>query len=194
VAVYFSITSLGGLVTRSVLRAEDLMATHSKQLNDYIHWHVEKGRKLRGPDLSRVEAKRTAPYQQLCNLKGEYEFFILPVNQVLPFDVNQHYPTEIPGMKMENYMEWMKSAYYISAAGNPAIAVPCGFSASGLPIGLQIVGTAPRRMGRFATRSRIRGCDEGGRAAAGGGMRARGNPSLAAMTRTERTGNRSCAE
>jgi amidase len=62
------------------------------------------------------------------------------VNQVLPFDVNTHYPTEIAGVKMENYLAWMKSAYYISAAGNPAISVPCAFSSSGLPIGIQIVG------------------------------------------------------
>jgi amidase len=41
---------------------------------------------------------------------------------------------------MENYIAWMKSAYYISTVGNPAISVPCAFSPSGLPIGLQIVG------------------------------------------------------
>ncbi len=118
----------------------DLLATHGDQLNEYIHWHVEEGRKLSGPYLSRVEAKRTALYQRLCGFKGEYDFFILPVNQVLPFDVDTHYPTEIAGVKMENYIAWMKSAYYISAAGNPAMSVPCGFSASGLPIGIQIVG------------------------------------------------------
>jgi amidase len=118
----------------------DLLAKHGDQLNQYIHWHVEEGRKLTGPYLSRIEAKRTALYQRLCRFKGEYEFFILPVNQVLPFDVNLHYPTEIAGVKMENYMAWMKSAYYVSAAGNPAMSVPCAFSASGLPIGIQIVG------------------------------------------------------
>jgi amidase len=118
----------------------DLLATHGDQLNQYIHWHVEEGRKLTGPYLSRIEARRTALYQRLCNFKGEYEFFILPVNQVLPFNVNTHYPTEIAGVKMENYLAWMKSAYYISAAGNPAISVPCAFSSSGLPIGIQIVG------------------------------------------------------
>jgi len=68
------------------------------------------------------------------------EFFVLPVNQVLPFDVNVHYPTEIAGVKMESYIAWMKSAYYISAMGNPAMSVPCAFSAGGLPIGIQIVG------------------------------------------------------
>jgi amidase len=54
--------------------------------------------------------------------------------------VNTHYPVEIAGVKMENYIAWMKSAYYISVTGNPAISVPCAFSASGLPIGIQIVG------------------------------------------------------
>jgi amidase len=118
----------------------DLPATQGAQLNDYIHWHVEEGRKLTGPYLSRIEAKRTALYQRLCGFKGEFDFFTLPVNQVLPFDVNVHFPTEIAGVKMENYLAWMKSAYYISATGNPAVAVPCAFSTGGLPIGLQIVG------------------------------------------------------
>jgi amidase len=118
----------------------DLLATKGDQLNEYIHWHVQEGRKLTGPYLSRIERKRSALYQRMCNFKGEYEFFILPVNQVLPFDVNTHYPTEIAGVKMENYLAWMKSAYWISAAGNPAMSVPCGFSSSGLPIGIQIVG------------------------------------------------------
>ncbi len=118
----------------------DSIAAHGDQLNEYIHWHVAEGRKLTGPYLSRVEAKRTALYERLCGFKGEYDFFILPVSQVLPFDVNTHYPTEIAGVKMENYLAWMKSAYYISAAGNPAMSVPCAFSASGLPIGIQIVG------------------------------------------------------
>src|SRR5712691_336012 len=97
----------------------DLLATHGDQLNEYIHWHVEEGRKLTGPYLSRIEAKRTALYQRMCGFKGEYDFFLLPVNQVLPFDVNRHYPTEIAGVKMENYIAWMRSACYSSAAGEP---------------------------------------------------------------------------
>jgi amidase len=118
----------------------DIIATKGDQLNEYIHWHVEEGRKLTGPYLARVEVKRTALYQRVREFMEKYEFFVLPVNQVLPFDVNVHYPTEIGGVKMENYIAWMKSAYYISAVGNPAISVPCAFSTEGLPIGMQIVG------------------------------------------------------
>jgi len=118
----------------------DLIATRGDELNEYIHWHVEEGRKLTGPHLSRVEAKRSALFQRLAAFMDRYEFFLAPVNQVLPFDVNTRYPTEISGVKMENYIAWMKSAYYISAAGNPAMSVPCAFSQDGLPIGIQIVG------------------------------------------------------
>ena len=110
------------------------------KVNAYGHWHVEEGRKLTGPYLSRMEAKRTALYQRMRRFMEEYEFLALPVNQVLPFDVNTRYPAEIAGVKMENYIAWMKSTYYISIVGNPALSVPCAFSASGLPIGIQIVG------------------------------------------------------
>jgi amidase len=109
-------------------------------VNAYGRWHVEEGRKLTGPQLSRIETKRSALYQRMRRFMEHYEFLILPVNQVLPFDVNIAYPTEIAGEKMENYIAWMKSAYYISVVGNPAMSVPCAFSDSGLPIGIQIVG------------------------------------------------------
>ena len=121
-------------------RFGDLMATQGDQLNEYIHWHVQEGRKLTGPYLSRVELKRSALYQRVREFLQKYEFFVLPVNQVLPFDATQHYPTEINGVRMDSYLSWMKSACYITTTGNPAVSVPCAFSKSGLPIGIQIVG------------------------------------------------------
>ena len=118
----------------------DILEANADKLNEYVHWHVQEGRKLTGPQLSRLEAKRTELYQRMRQFMENYEFFVLPVNQVLPFDVKTHYPTEIAGVKMENYIAWMKSAYYISTVGNPAMSVPCAFSESGLPMGIQIVG------------------------------------------------------
>jgi amidase len=118
----------------------EILEANAEKLNEYVHWHVREGRKLTGPQLSRLEAKRTELYQRMRQFMDKYEFFVLPVNQVLPFDVKTHYPTEIAGVKMENYIAWMKSAYYISTVGNPAMSVPCAFSGSGLPIGIQIVG------------------------------------------------------
>ena len=70
----------------------------------------------------------------------KYEYFVLPTTQLPPFDVNTPYPTEIAGVKFDNYIDWMKSCWYISATGNPAASVPAGFTPEGLPVGLQIVG------------------------------------------------------
>jgi amidase len=109
-------------------------------MNDYTKWHVTEGRKLTGPYLSRLEMKRSALYRRFQKFLEKYEFLIMPVSQVLPFDVNTHYPTEINGTPMLTYIDWMRSAYYISVVGNPAISVPCAFSTTGLPIGLQIIG------------------------------------------------------
>ena len=70
----------------------------------------------------------------------KYEYFILPTTQLPPFDVNTPYPTEIAGVNFDNYIDWMKSCWYISATGNPAASVPAGFTPEGLPVGVQIVG------------------------------------------------------
>src|SRR5256885_6903295 len=60
----------------------DILEATPAKLNEYVHWHVEEGRKLTGPYLSRVEARRTALYQRIREFMEKYEFFILPVNQV----------------------------------------------------------------------------------------------------------------
>jgi amidase len=64
----------------------------------------------------------------------------LPVNQVAPFSIDTEYPTEIAGVAMDTYIDWMKSCFFITMTGHPAISVPCGFTEAGLPVGVQIVG------------------------------------------------------
>ena len=113
---------------------------HKDQLKDTVIWNIEQGLSLTGPQLARIEMKRTQLFHRLREFMERYEFLILPVSQVLPFDVNQPYPTEINGEKMLTYIDWMKSCYYISTVGHPALSVPGGFTASGLPVGVQIVG------------------------------------------------------
>jgi amidase len=111
-----------------------------EKVKDTIRWNVAKGRALSGDDLSRAERLRTVLYQRLRRFMQEYEFLVLPVNQVPPFDVQLDYPEEIAGVRMETYIDWMKSAYFVTLTGHPAISVPCGFTPEGLPVGVQIVG------------------------------------------------------
>ena len=79
-------------------------------------------------------------YDQSRTFFERYDYFVLPVTQVSPFDVNTPYPTEIAGQPMATYLDWMRSCWYVSFMANPAISVPAGFTPSGLPVGLQIVG------------------------------------------------------
>lgn len=113
---------------------------HRDQLKDTVIWNIEAGLKLSGQQVSAAETKRTALYQRLRTFMQTYEYLVLPVSQVLPFPVTQPYVTAINGTHLETYIDWMKSCYYISVTGHPALSVPCAFSSTGLPIGLQIVG------------------------------------------------------
>ena len=113
---------------------------HKDQLKDTVIWNIEQGLPLTGPLLARMELKRTQLFHRLREFMQHYEFLILPVSQVLPFDVNHLYPAEINGEKMLSYIDWMKSCYYMSTVGHPALSVPGGFTTSGLPVGIQIVG------------------------------------------------------
>jgi amidase len=110
------------------------------QIKPTVQWQIEQGLALTGTQLARAEVLRTTLYHRVREFMDTYEFLVLPVNQVLPFPVDTEYPTEIDGVRMDTYIDWMRSAYYISTIGNPAISVPCAFSPDGLPIGIQIVG------------------------------------------------------
>lgn len=122
------------------LNYSELMQTYSDQLKDTVIWNIQEGRKLSGPQIGSIERKRTELYHRVRRFMQKYDFIVLPVSQVPPFDVNQEYITEINTVIMETYIDWMKSCYYITTTGHPALSVPCGFTPDGLPIGLQIVG------------------------------------------------------
>ena len=118
----------------------ELLETQRDKLKDTVIWNIEEGLKLSGPQTAEAERKRTALYHRVRKFMETYEFLILPVSQVPPFDVRKRYVKEINGEKMETYIDWMKSCYYITTTGFPAISVPCGFTNDGLPVGVQIVG------------------------------------------------------
>jgi amidase len=101
---------------------------------------IEQGGCLTAADLSRAGSLRTELYFRIHAFFERYDFFVLPTSQVPPFDVSRQWVTEIDGVAMETYIDWMRSCYYISVTGSPALAVPAGFTADGLPVGLQIVG------------------------------------------------------
>jgi len=118
----------------------ELLDTRRAELKDTVVWNIEAGRRQSGPDVGRALRLQAALYERARAFMERYEFMVLPVAQVPPFPVEQPYVTEVDGVPMGSYIEWMRSCYAITVTGLPAIAVPTGFTADGLPIGLQIVG------------------------------------------------------
>jgi amidase len=118
----------------------ELLEKHRGKLKDTVVQEIEEGRRLGGPRIGEAERLRTEFYHRVREFMETYEFLIFPVTQVVPFDVKRRYVTEIEGITMETYIDWMKACYYVTMTGLPAISVPCGFTPGGLPVGVQIVG------------------------------------------------------
>ena len=114
--------------------------TRRGDLKDTVQWNVEQGLRLAPQQVARANGLRSELYQRMRVFLEKYEFLVCPVNQLPPFAVDEPYPVEINKTKMTNYLDWMKSCYYITITGHPAISVPAGFTPEGLPVGIQIVG------------------------------------------------------
>ena len=109
-------------------------------VKDTIKWEIAEAEKCTGADVARAQARQNRLFDESRQFFEKYDYFVLPVTQVAPFDVTIAYPTEIAGTPMRDYIDWMRSCWYVSFMSNPSISVPAGFTSTGLPVGIQIVG------------------------------------------------------
>jgi amidase len=123
-----------------VNRFDALLDQHPASFKEAIVWNIQLGRALTGTQVGAATLQRSQIFARMHDFMETYEFLIAPVNQVPPFPIEQEYPTEINGVRMNNYLEWMRSCSAITVTGHPAISVPCGFTPDGLPVGVQIIG------------------------------------------------------
>ncbi len=117
-----------------------LVAERPEWVKDTIKFEVAQAERITGADIGRALARQARMYVESRQFFERYDYFILPVTQVEPFDVTVPYPTQIAGTPMTTYVDWMRSCWYVTLMSNPAISVPGGFTVSGLPVGVQIVG------------------------------------------------------
>ena len=103
-------------------------------------WECDQATDLTGRDVYRASLQRSRFYQQMLAMFERCDFLALPCAQVWPFDASQRWPTSIAGREMDTYHRWMEVTIYATFAGLPCISVPVGFSPTGLPMGMQLIG------------------------------------------------------
>ena len=122
----------------------DLLAEHPDAFKASLADNIRAGEDLTGADVARAYAQRTALSERMREFFTTHDVLVLPVSQVPPFPADQEFPTSINGRPMESYLDWMRAAYFITVTGCPAISVPFGRTADGLPVGLQLVAAHGR--------------------------------------------------
>ena len=120
-------------------------ATKRDLLKPEVIWNIEEGLKLTVEQLERAEAQRVAMTARTLEFFDKYDLLLCPATIVPPFPVENRYVAECAGKKFDNYVEWLGIVYAITLVCCPALSLPCGFTASGLPVGLQVVARAARR-------------------------------------------------
>jgi amidase len=124
---------IGTLVQQLDADAQSLL---KPEIEDECRLH----RSLSAADLGRMFVRKTALFHRMRSFMNEHPFYVLPATQMLPFDADLRWPASFMGQAYTSYIDWMRICWYLSSTESPVLAVPCGFSASGLPIGLQIAG------------------------------------------------------
>ena len=144
-----------------VLRALDFAISKAKLLREYrnllkpeVIWNIEEGLKLTVGQIERAQAQRLALTQRAVAFFETYDLLLAPATIVAPFPVENRYVAECAGHKFDNYVQWLGIVYAITLACCPALSLPCGFTSSGLPVGLQIVGP-PRGEARLLAGAKV---------------------------------------
>jgi amidase len=103
-------------------------------------WEIEQGLGMKADAVYAASVIRSQYYARMARLFQRYDAVVLPVAQVWPFPVEWRWPQEINGHRMDTYHRWMEVVIPISLIGLPALSLPVGFGAAGLPMGMQLAG------------------------------------------------------
>jgi amidase len=130
-----------------VLRARSFAASlkdhydhHRHLLKPEIVWNIEQGLKLTNEDVIRAERQRRALFMRTVDFFHRYDLLLTPATIRPPFPLEHRYVGSLNGHRFSNYVEWLAIAYAITLVCCPALSLPCGWTGSRLPVGLQIVG------------------------------------------------------
>ena len=113
---------------------------HRDQLKPEVVWNIERGLNLSAGDVAKAERQRGQIYHNAAAFMADIDLLLTPATIVAPYPVEDRFVTSCNGVDFDTYIDWLAIAYAITLTGLPALSLPCGVTASGLPVGLQMVG------------------------------------------------------
>ena len=105
-------------------------------VGDFLQQAQVRARQLNALDYACAVQERHQVAQRLHGFLGEYDLLLTPTAVVEPFAVERQMPPDWP--EHVSAM-WQPTTFPFNFSRQPALSMPCGLSAAGLPIGLQIV-------------------------------------------------------
>jgi len=90
-------------------------------------------------DYQRMRERKYAYCTAIHRFFEEWDFLLTPAVSVAAFPAERLEPAHWP-LHEWDWVRWAEFSYPFNLSGNPAASVPAGFTADGLPVGLQIVG------------------------------------------------------
>jgi amidase len=118
----------------------DLLKNYREQLKPEVIWNIEKGLALTADDIGIAQRCQGALYHQFVEFFENHDLLVTPTVMTPPFPVEQRYVTEVNGTTFDNYIDWLMHTFVLTLTSLPSISIPAGFTESGLPVGLQLVG------------------------------------------------------
>jgi Asp-tRNA(Asn)/Glu-tRNA(Gln) amidotransferase A subunit family amidase len=148
--------------TFEVLRAVGFLASHLERVRTRpqdvgpnVHANVEEGLRYTAEDVAVAEVRQTALYRRWFDFFERFDVILSPTMAISPRPWSELYPTEIDGKPTRTYFHWLALAYVVSLVGHPAVTLPVGLDAHGLPFGLQVVGRRGGDAGVLAVASAL---------------------------------------
>ncbi|MGG6240944.1 amidase [Nodosilinea sp. AN01ver1] len=131
---------------------QSLLENHGDQLNETLRWEIEQGQGVTAADYLKAEAQRGKIFNNFLDFFEQHDILLTPSASVLPFPSTQTAVLDINGTALGNVVDYLAITYTLSLTGLPVVSIPCGWTQSGLPVGIQIVGPpqAEAQMLQFA--------------------------------------------
>jgi amidase len=133
--------------TFDVLRAESFFAAFGDPvknppdtLGPNVRANLAIAEQISLGDRAMAHLAQTQLMRQFAKKFQDFDLIIAPNTPLSPFPWTELYAKEVAGHTMSNYYHWLELTYVVTLATNPALALPCGVDAQGMPFGLQLIG------------------------------------------------------